>query len=316
MDDNSIRVTVYCLTYNHEKHIRKALESFVMQKTNFKYKVVVHDDASTDNTAKIVEEFERNYPDIIFPIYQKENQYSKSINIFTTFIRPLIEGDYIAICEGDDYWIDEYKLQKQVDALDTHQEIDMCVHGSLNHDVTNDTFWPNRFNKDINYIISQRKAISAGGGLVATNSILYRKKLAFDIPNFREIYRIDYTLQIAGSLRGGLLYLKDIMSVYNQGVRGSATERIFNDCKKCSDHFLRLFSALNMLNKETHYKYFFTIKIRILQMKKRHIQKYGLQTIKKENINFYNNIGLFSLTLIYLLIFITTTKDKIINSLK
>ena len=113
-----IVVSTYCLAYNHEKFIRDALEGFVSQKTNFRYEVLVHDDASTDGTARIIREYEEKYPDIIKPIYQKENQYSKGIDIVGTIITPRLKGTYIAICEGDDYWTDPEKLQRQVDILE------------------------------------------------------------------------------------------------------------------------------------------------------------------------------------------------------
>ena len=107
----SATVSVICLAYNHEKYIRKTLEGFVKQKTNFSVEYIIHDDASTDSTASIVREFEEKYPDLIKPIYQKENQYSKGVPI-TRNLQMQVQGKYIAFCEGDDYWIDEYKLQK------------------------------------------------------------------------------------------------------------------------------------------------------------------------------------------------------------
>lgn len=126
MDD--IKVSVGCLAYNHEKYIRDALDGFVKQKTNFKYEVIIHDDASTDNTANIIREYEKKYPDIIKPIYQKENQFSKGINIFEEYISKRTNGKYFALCEGDDYWTDEYKLQKQYDALINNLDCCICVH--------------------------------------------------------------------------------------------------------------------------------------------------------------------------------------------
>lgn len=126
MDD--IKVSVYCLAYNHEKYIRKALEGFVMQKTNFDYEVLVHDDASTDGTAEIIREFELKYPNIIKPIYQKVNQYSQKVDIKEKYFIPHTKGKYVACCEGDDYWIDENKLQLQYDFMEEHSDVCMCVH--------------------------------------------------------------------------------------------------------------------------------------------------------------------------------------------
>jgi len=120
--DNKPLVSVDCITYNHEAYIRDALEGFLMQKTNFTLEVLIHDDASTDQTANIIRKYEKDYPNIIKPIYQKENQFSKGKNVFREFQIPRIRGKYIAICEGDDYWTDPLKLQKQVDFLENNSE--------------------------------------------------------------------------------------------------------------------------------------------------------------------------------------------------
>ena len=120
-------VSVYCLTYNHAKYIKDALEGFVHQKTNFQFEVIVHDDASTDGTADIIKDYARKYPDIIVPIYQNENQYSKKVPITRTFVLPILKGKYYAACEGDDFWCDENKLQKQVDWLENNPEYSLII---------------------------------------------------------------------------------------------------------------------------------------------------------------------------------------------
>ena len=126
--DNEIKVSIICNAYNHEKYIRDALDGFVMQKTNFKFEVLIHDDASTDHTADIIREYENEYPDIIKPIYSKENQYSKKDGSLSRIQYGRAKGRYIAICEGDDYWTDPLKLQKQYDAMEKHPEVDICAH--------------------------------------------------------------------------------------------------------------------------------------------------------------------------------------------
>jgi len=125
---NEIGVTVYCLAYNHEKYIGTCLNSLVNQKVDFMYKVIVHDDASTDGTRRIIEEYVEKYPDIIVPIYQNENQYSKRLGITKRFIAPLVKSKYVAVCEGDDYWSSFDKLQKQYDAMEANPQCGMCIH--------------------------------------------------------------------------------------------------------------------------------------------------------------------------------------------
>ena len=123
--DNPL-VSVRCITYNHENYIAQALDGFLMQKTNFPFEVIVHDDASTDRTADIVREYEKKYPKIIKAIYQTENQYSKQDGSIGRIMDAACKGKYIALCEGDDYWIDENKLQMQVDFLEKNPECGMC----------------------------------------------------------------------------------------------------------------------------------------------------------------------------------------------
>ena len=124
----NIKLSISCLTYNHENYIRKTLDGFLMQKTSFDFEVLIHDDASTDGTADIIREYEAKYPNIIKPIYQKENQHSQGVRISNVFQYPRAQGEYIAWCEGDDFWTDENKLQAQVDFLDNNPQYIGCVH--------------------------------------------------------------------------------------------------------------------------------------------------------------------------------------------
>jgi glycosyltransferase involved in cell wall biosynthesis len=114
-------VSISCITYNHAPFIRECLDGFLMQETNFQFEILIHDDASTDGTKEIIEEYVAKYPDLIFPIYQVENQYSKGVRgMMPKYNFPRARGKYIALCEGDDYWTDPCKLQKQVDFLESH----------------------------------------------------------------------------------------------------------------------------------------------------------------------------------------------------
>ena len=137
------KVIVWCLTYNQKDYIRDALDGFVMQKTDFPFEVVVHDDASSDGTTDIVMEYANNYPDVIKPMVEKDNQWQKGglkhiINIMNTYHR---RGKYIAFCEGDDFWTDPMKLQKQVEFLDCHQEYSMCFHSAKKKYETDANAW-------------------------------------------------------------------------------------------------------------------------------------------------------------------------------
>lgn len=120
-------VSICCITYNHEKYIEDALNSFLMQKTDFPLEVIIHDDASSDSTADIIRGYEEKYPEIIRPIYQTENQKSKlGSGMNPTFNYPRAKGKYIALCEGDDYWTDPLKLQKQVEFMEKNPDVNIC----------------------------------------------------------------------------------------------------------------------------------------------------------------------------------------------
>jgi glycosyltransferase involved in cell wall biosynthesis len=119
------------MAYNHEPFIRQCLDGIVMQKTNFPVELLIHDDASTDRTAEIIREYEVKYPGLVKPIYEVENQYSKGIKMSLTYSFQRAKGKYIAHCDGDDYWLDPYKLQKQVDFLENHDEYSVCTSGYM-----------------------------------------------------------------------------------------------------------------------------------------------------------------------------------------
>lgn len=136
-------VTVWCLTYNQKDFIRDALNGFIMQETNFSYEVIVHDDASTDGTTDIIKEYANNYPDIIKPVVEKENQWKKGglKYIIALMNEQYRRGKYIAFCEGDDYWTYSHKLQKQVDFLEKHQDYSMCFHSAKKKYETDTMAW-------------------------------------------------------------------------------------------------------------------------------------------------------------------------------
>ncbi len=124
-------VVIRCTTYNHEDYIHEALEGFIIQQTSFPFVIIVHDDASTDKTAEVIKEYARKYPQIILPIYEKENQFSKNDGTFQSILNFACNetgAKYIAMCEGDDYWTNPNKLQMQVDFLESHPNYSFACH--------------------------------------------------------------------------------------------------------------------------------------------------------------------------------------------
>lgn len=123
-------VSIVCTTYNHAGFIHEALDGFISQKTSFPFEIIVHDDASTDGTADIVKDYARRYPMLIKPIYQRVNQLSQGRPI-DSFCLNAARGKYIAPCEGDDYWIDEYKLETQIRYMEEHPNCTLCFTNAL-----------------------------------------------------------------------------------------------------------------------------------------------------------------------------------------
>jgi len=227
MEYNSdIMVSIVCDAYNHEKYIADALEGFVMQKTNFAFEILVHDDASIDRTAEIIRDYEKRYPNLIKPIYETENQYSKQDGSLARIQFGRVKGKYTALCEGDDYWTDPLKLQKQFDAMERNPQIDMCAHKAKRFDVQRNRMLKSFPPINDTRVLTPEEVIYGGGGLFATCSLFYRSTINQNPAGFRKFWTIDYTLQINGALRGGILFLNDEMSVYRYGTSGSWTERV------------------------------------------------------------------------------------------
>lgn len=185
------KVCISSITYNHAPFLAQTLEGFVMQQTDFPFVAVVHDDASTDGTADILRQYAERYPDIIFPIFERENQYSKPGGPLTLIMHLAQEATgapYIAKCEGDDYWTSPHKLQLQADFLDTHPDYVMCSTGCT---------WHNTITGEIkeystpNLTYSWDCLLSNTHWPLQTLTILYRKD-AIDISDFLKYkYRID-----------------------------------------------------------------------------------------------------------------------------
>src|ERR1700743_1461118 len=125
MTQKKLRLSICVVTYNHEKYIAQALDSFLIQETDFAFQVIVGDDCSTDNTTNILKEYATKYPDIIKPIFREKNigPMNNSLDVYDH-----AKTEYVAICDGDDYWTDKNKLQRQVDFLDRNQNFSICFH--------------------------------------------------------------------------------------------------------------------------------------------------------------------------------------------
>lgn len=204
-------VTAYTLVYNHKNYIRQCLEGLVMQETNFRYECFVHDDASPDGSGEIVKEYAEKYPDKIVAICQTENQYSKHDGSLKRIINEHIHGKYVAICEGDDYWTDPTKLQRQVDFLESHPKYTMCFHDA-EVKAEKGRMWYDCFGKleDRDYeapeLIKYWK--------VPTHSIVVRKEVFFSRPQNDKFRMGDNVLIMTCLTHGKVRCLGRKMGVY------------------------------------------------------------------------------------------------------
>ena len=226
MEENiTCKVSVLCATYNHEEYLRQTLGSFLNQKTDFPFEVLVNDDVSTDSTGDIIREYAAKYPDVIRPFYQKENLYSRRINLYDVVFFPACRGEYIAVCEGDDYWNDPEKLQLQVNWLDTHPEYSACVHNSIGRftDQPDKVLFAQDGDRDIPF----EQVVQGMSHAYHTSSILARREFILNPPDYRDVayhqgYFTDYAIGVRLGLSGKVRFLDRCMSVYRIGSNPSA----------------------------------------------------------------------------------------------
>lgn len=174
--DNPL-VSICSITYNHAPYIRQCLESMLMQRTNFDFEIIINDDCSTDGTTEIIQEYVKNYPDIVHPIFHEENLYGKGQRgFFLKFVFPKAQGKYIALCEGDDYWTDPYKLQKQVNFLEKHPDYVMCSHRFSKYWQESDV-WEEDADKDFKGADYDLQNLIGGKWLTQTLTVMFRRSV-------------------------------------------------------------------------------------------------------------------------------------------
>lgn len=219
MNDDKILVSIQCLVYNHEPYLRQCLDGFVMQKTNFRFEAIVHDDVSTDGSAAIIREYTEKYPDIIKPIYETENQYSKRDGSLRRIMNAACKGKYIALCEGDDYWIDPLKLQKQVDFLESHPNISYVFTNRLIYtEKTGETILQKYRRKLYN-----TKDVLAGFNSGLQTACFRRECIIESLKtNYIDING-DRLYPYISSLIGDFACLEDVTAVYRKTGKGVST---------------------------------------------------------------------------------------------
>lgn len=251
-----IKVSIMCCTYNQEDYIADALESFIMQKTDFAFEILVHDDASSDHTPDIIRQYQQKYPNLIKPTIQTENQYSKGIDIITSILYPVAEGEYIALCEGDDYWTDNNKLQKQYDYMESHTECYICTHAADRVDAQTKVVLGKKELPANRQVYDMKGAIEGFGRWCATSSFFYRSSVYEQLPRFFAIAPCgDYVIPIMCAEKGTLAYLPDNMSCYRVKARNSLSEIWSKNIEALLSYDLRYDAMLSEIDSHTNYAY-------------------------------------------------------------
>ena len=209
MSKKTPKVSILTITYKHESYIRQALESFVSQKTNFDFEAIVGDDASPDGTQAIIREYAEKYPDIIKPILREKN-IGGCNNVKDVYNRAT--GEYIAICEGDDFFTDENKLQIQADYMDAHPEVSICFHPV-------NVFYQNKEKLDKEF---RPKRVSVAELLkhnfIQTNSVMARRRNYEDMPT--DIMPGDWYMNLFHAQFGQIGFIDKTMSAYRKHDQG------------------------------------------------------------------------------------------------
>lgn len=226
-------VSISCIAYNHEEFISQAIDGMLMQETTFPFEILIHDDASTDKTAEIISSYVKEYPTLIKPIYQTENQFSKGSDI-VSFNNSRAKGEYIALCEGDDYWTDKEKLQFQISRMKEYNDCQISFHPATiqRNRIISDEVTARHSENDT--VFDVKEIIKGDGGFCPTASIIFKKEVIENPPDFfKDTPAGDYFLQILGSIDAGALYINRTMSTYRIHQQGvwTSTARDYNALK-------------------------------------------------------------------------------------
>jgi len=205
------KVSVVTVCYNQEKYIEEALQGFVNQQTDFPFEVIVSDDKSTDSTPEIIKKYAKEYPEIIKPILRKTN-----VGAVKNFVEAMraTTGTYVALCEGDDFWSDPTKLQRQVDFLDKHPDYTVCFHPVrvfFEGNVQEEFIFPT--GADRPKLFTTKTLLQRN--FIQTNSAMYRRPKSYDdLPE--AILPLDWYLHLYHAKNGKIGFIDRVMGAYRR----------------------------------------------------------------------------------------------------
>lgn len=250
-------ITVVVMTYNQKEYIKQALDAILSQKTNADYDVLIHDDCSDDGTYQILLDYQNKYKNKIRIIRQKSRKFmAEGFNMMIfNHVVPNINSKYVAYCDGDDYWCDDLKLQKQYDFMESHENYSMCFHCAYqlksNNDMSSKWFISDEGDIDLKDLINEKPGVP-----IATSSIFVRSNVFKCFRDWRKAYSVeDLPLYMTAALEGKIHRLQDVMCVYRQFATGSWSSQNKGNAERLIIHQENLIEGVSFFDKQTQYKY-------------------------------------------------------------
>lgn len=224
-------ISISCTVFNQVDYIERCIEGFLDQKTSFPVEILIHDDFSTDGTVEILKKYESEYPGLIYPFFQKENQFSKGKQV-NEFNFKRVKGGYVALCHGDDFWIDPYKLEKQLSVMKKFK-VGLCGHPAKEVDVKGDYLKKvTGYQVKKTVKIDAKELIKRNGNMLPFGSIMITKDVVADMLEYMPPVRFHTGIQMLAAWRRDLAVMPDVMMAYRVKVPGSTTEIMLGDIDK------------------------------------------------------------------------------------
>ena len=250
-------ITVVVMTYNHKDYIKQALDSILSQKIDVDFDILIHDDCSDDGTHQILLDYQNNHPKKMRIIRQETRKFdTEEFNMMIfNYVVPHIKSKYVAYCDGDDYWCDEFKLQKQYSFMESHPEYSMCFHCAYqlrpNNDMSSKWFIKEEGDIGMEDLINENPGIP-----VATSSLFIKSDVFKDFPDWRKAYCVeDLPLYMNAAIYGKIHRIKDVMCVYRQFSVGSWSSQNKDNVDRLISHQANLINNVTYFNEQTNFKY-------------------------------------------------------------
>lgn len=279
-------VSVIILTYNHSAFIADAIEGILHQKTGKTFEVFIYDDMSTDGTQEIIRKYEKEYPNLISSFCSQVNMFHESddyVSYLQKIYKKHTKGEYIAVCEGDDYWCDTNKLQLQIEYMEAHPECSLCAHSSIRRDYYKNEEYPQRPYIG-NQVLRDEDVIKQSNGSLPTASLFFRREAFFLKGDFPTTDVGDIVQQLYALSNGYIYYIDKEMCVYRYGHSNSWTDAVTTNAQKLYIHLIGMIRFYNQYNAWSNYKYDNAVKWQVLRYAEMALTEY--EKLIKGNISF------------------------------